>query len=273
MNWQRRRNSRAFTLIELLVTISIIALLMGMLLPSLRRARQQVKSAVCQSNLRQIVVGVSLYANDHHENVPAAAAHELGGETGRVKMDDAWAPAQMFGGGLPAKKRPINSYLGHVYQAFRCPSDKGEPLWWFDTEPYQSESTAYELYGSSFFYASGHNRMGGVIAPMGLAKLVGLDFAYDGFERRPLANGRTVQLSFYPAPNKKVVVGDIPIHRTMPGVVAPNPRAQWHRNDKSRLWANAAFVDGHVEFVRVFPYEVPEYQGIFTSPDPRNPYF
>jgi prepilin-type processing-associated H-X9-DG protein len=58
----------------------------------------------------------------------------------------------------------------------------------------------------------------------------------------------------------------------MSGVVAPNSRAQWYKNDPDHLWANAAFVDGHVELVRVFPYD-PDFQSVFTAPDEANPYF
>jgi prepilin-type N-terminal cleavage/methylation domain-containing protein/prepilin-type processing-associated H-X9-DG protein len=264
---------QGFTLIELLIVISIIALLVSILLPSMQRAREQGKIIACQSNLRQIVVGVFDYANAYGDRMPVAAAHELGGPKGRVGIDDPWLPARMFGGGLPADKRPMNARLGHVHATFKCPSDQGEPLWWFDTEPYQDSATAYELYGSSYFYMSGHNRMSGVVSPMGLAKFVGLDFSYELFQSEPLPNGKPLSLNFYPQPSKKVVIGDIPIHRTMPGVIAPNPRAQWHRRDRDHLWANAAFVDGHAEFVRVFPYDSPPYQGVQSAPSPWNPYY
>jgi len=55
----------AFTLIELLVVIAIIALLMAILMPSLRRVREQAKASVCQSNLHQWSLVFSMYDNDY----------------------------------------------------------------------------------------------------------------------------------------------------------------------------------------------------------------
>ncbi len=77
--------TRAFTLIELLVVIAIIALLIGILLPSLAGARRAARDVICKANMRQYGLGIELYSQTNRDYIPSEgmadgdiASHPIG---------------------------------------------------------------------------------------------------------------------------------------------------------------------------------------------------
>jgi len=93
---RRHRRRHAFTLVELLVVIGIVAILIGLLLPTLRRARESAKNAQCLSNLHQVGVYLQLYQNQYRGQLPvyvighsARLGHFLyAGSVGSVPLND-----------------------------------------------------------------------------------------------------------------------------------------------------------------------------------------
>ena len=95
----RKRGCAAFTLIELLVVMVIIALLVGLLLPALARAKEEARKTQCRSNLRQIGLAVAMYTGDNGGWSPMLAGN-LHLQNGGVKFPweiDYAADPRLFG--------------------------------------------------------------------------------------------------------------------------------------------------------------------------------
>jgi prepilin-type N-terminal cleavage/methylation domain-containing protein/prepilin-type processing-associated H-X9-DG protein len=104
------RSSRAFTLIELLVVIAIIAILAAILFPVFAQAREKARSAGCASNLKQVGLAWTMYAQDYDEKTLPWAPGTLNIGTNTVWLQDLLQPY--------SKNRLV----------FTCPSDGSKQL-------------------------------------------------------------------------------------------------------------------------------------------------
>src|SRR5947207_9363067 len=102
-----RRSHVAFTLVELLVVIGIIAVLIGVLLPALRKATMAARSVQCLSNIRQISTAAVMWSNDHASYMPS------GGGFGAYRWDPYSKSIQLALGTdtSPERKESVSDWI------------------------------------------------------------------------------------------------------------------------------------------------------------------
>ncbi|MCK4343190.1 MAG: prepilin-type N-terminal cleavage/methylation domain-containing protein [Phycisphaerae bacterium] len=151
----RHLRARGFTLIELLVVVTIIALLISILLPTLGRVRDTSKLAVCGSNLRQIGFGIQTYANSNADYIPRGPEPAYPPEVGPDLTGNLIATNQMWIGAepwYPPRNQRHFHGLGQLLvtacpnpKVFFCPSDNNFNL--SHSEPkIGSDQSAYGSY-------------------------------------------------------------------------------------------------------------------------------
>lgn len=215
-----------FTLMELLVVLAVLSLLMAIILPALRRVRIASDRLVCQSNLRQIAVAWDMYLinNDEFFYQDDNANHDFGGWKGE--------------GGF-ALRRPLNGYVSlppdvnspDGAELFRCPNDRGDIL---GRPPLQ---LAYDYFGNSYqtnVLLIGPDKVFVPPGPLGT------------LHSKINSKLKRLKRSSVSKPSHLILVGDNGwVNEWLPSV--PH-RISWHYKS---LHHNLAFLDGHVDFVRI----------------------
>jgi prepilin-type N-terminal cleavage/methylation domain-containing protein/prepilin-type processing-associated H-X9-DG protein len=121
-----RTSPKAFTLIELLVVIAIIAILAGMLLPALSRAKGKAQGIACMNNVKQLTLGWGLYVDDNDDL--CVNNHGIG----QTKADRnnwvnnvlSWDAVDDNTNSVLVTEALLGVYVGNSVPVFKCPSDK-----------------------------------------------------------------------------------------------------------------------------------------------------
>jgi prepilin-type N-terminal cleavage/methylation domain-containing protein len=233
----QRNCNLGFTLIELVVVVAIVGILVSLLATSLSSAKEKGKSALCLSNLRQVGIAASIYAQDNGDRL-----HQVNGaipDQGQW-LANPWTEQPLFPEHPDAYWGVAYScYSGATKQLFRCPGARRVDEWREEGLPYPSEFWLNSTYGINRYLVT-------PFAPetVGPQKLTSLKspqttiLAQDAAEQR--LEGRDDSLGLFPGQTEILGEWRFGLQRLYP------EREMWrewyrHGNRDNTLW-----LPGHV---------------------------
>jgi len=237
-------SKKGFTLIELLVVISVIALLLAILMPALRRAKKQAHAIACRSNMKQWGLVFALYANDNEDSFPQSYAGN------GVNQEDAW----MLGATLPYYKNKDMRMCPSTKTLDRPPKEDQPGGTFIDWGPYPASASGTNWWDSLATGSYGFNNWCSNPAPGRF---------WDGIPTENLIRKTSVKGAHtVPLVLDSVFVDIAPKHTDSAATNDEHERdkykasyssnsMKWLCIDRHSGGINAVFVDMHVEHVGI----------------------